>query len=151
MSLISAEDLILEANLGKQTDPAILEPHISSAEIEAKRILGEEMYGKAESYESSSLENEKKIFSEIKKGIIYLAMSYAVHSLNIETQGSGIVQIKGWDQSRSELLSRNDVNDLSNYFRSTGILFLQPYITEKANEGKTGSSIDTGNLYLGAL
>jgi len=138
-----------EANLGKQTDPAILTPHINSAEIELKKILGDEKYSLVEGYQTSINEAEAKVYSEVRKGAVYLAMSYAVHSLNIETQGSGLLKIKGWDQSRSELLSRDEVNDLSAYFRQTAMMFLQSHIPINNDEGK--DNIDMGGFYLGTV
>lgn len=151
MSIVSAEDLMNEANLGRQTDPAILAPHIDSASVELKRILGEEKFLQIESYQSSSIETEQKILSEVRKGAVYLAMSYAVHSINIETQGSGIVNVKGWNKSSSELLSRDEINDLSRYFRETAMLFLQPYIPGHPDgEDQTGD-LNLGGFYLGAL
>ena len=151
MAIISSEDLILEANLGKQTDPLILEPHIESAEIELKRILGNEKYAQIEEYHSSSVETEMKAFNEVRKGAVYLAMSYAVHSLNIETQGNGIVKAKGWNQSRSELLSKEEVNEMCHYFRTTAMLFLQPYIPDSAGKGEAKDNLDLNDIYLGAL
>jgi hypothetical protein len=76
-------------------------------------------------------------------------MSYAVHSLNIETQGSGLLKIKGWDQSRSELLSRDEIRDLSAYFRQTALMFLQPHIPDNSDGRK--DDIDMGNFYLGTV
>jgi hypothetical protein len=151
MSIISSDDLKLEANLGKQTDPAILEPHIESAEIELRKILGNEKYLLIEGYQLSTVESEKKILLEVKKGAVYLAMAYAVHSLNIETQGNGIVKIKGWDQSRSELLTGHEVKEMSDYFRSTAIIFLQPYIQSNSDSDNSGDSIDLGNSFMGVL
>lgn len=151
MSIISSEDLKQEANLGKQTDPSILEPHIESAEIELKRILGGEKYSQIEGYQLSTVESERKVLAEVKKGAVYLAMAYAIHSLNIETQGNGIVKIKGWDQSRSELLSADEVKDMSSYFRSTAMIFLQPHIPSNSNPDESGNSIDLGGRYMGVL
>jgi len=151
MSIISSDDLKLEANLGKQTDPAILEPHIMSAEIELRRILGNDKYLQIEGYQLSAVESEMKTLAEVKKGAVYLAMAYAIHSLNIETQGNGIVKVKGWDQSRSELLTRNEVKEMSNYFRSTAMIFLQPHIPSNNDPEKSGDSIDLGDSYMGVL
>lgn len=149
MAIISTEDLMLEANLGKQVDPLILAPHIESAEIELKKILGAEVYSRIERYQASGSVSELGIFSEVKKGGIYLAMSYAVHSLNIETQGSGFVKAKGWNQSRSELLSKEEVIEMSSYFRTTAMLFLQPYIVN--NDDGDKDNLNLGEFYLGAL
>ncbi len=151
MSIISSNDLMLEANLGKQTDPAILEPHIESAEIELRRILGTDKYSQIEGYQHSTVENEMKILGEVKKGAVYLALAYAVHSLNIETQGNGIVKVKGWDQSRSELLTRNEVKEMGQYFRSTAFIFLQPHIPSEIDPEQSGNTIDLGGSYLGVI
>jgi hypothetical protein len=149
MAIISTEDLMLEANLGKQVDPLILAPHIESAEIELKKIVGVERYSRIEGYQTSGSESELTIFNEVKKGAVYLAMSYAVHSLNIETQGNGIVKAKGWSQSRSELLSKEEITEMSSYFRTTAMLFLQPYIVETDEDDN--DSLNLGEFYLGAL
>lgn len=149
MAIISTEDLMLEANLGKQVDPLILSPHIESAEIELKKIMGADKYSQIESYQASGSESELQIFNEVKKGAVYLAMSYAIHSLNIETQGSGIVKAKGWNQSRSELLSKDEVNEMSSYFRTTAMLFLHPFIANADEDNK--DDLNLGEFYLGAL
>jgi hypothetical protein len=149
MAIISTEDVMLEANLGKQVDPLILAPHIESAEIELKKILGAGVYSRIEGYQASGNAGEMEIFSEVKKGGIYLAMSYAIHSLNIETQGNGLVKVKGWNQSRSELLSKEEVIEMSSYFRTTAMLFLQPYIVNDDEEEK--DNLNLGEFYLGAL
>lgn len=146
MSFISTEDLRSEANLGRQTDPALLLPHIESAEIELAKILGSERCGVIERMRDSLNAEERRIFGEVKKGAVYLAMSYAVNSLNMETQGNGMVKIKGWDQSRSELMTPAEIADMRKYLRDTAMLFIEPHI-EKPDNG----SIETGGFRMEAL
>jgi len=147
MAFISSGDLINEANLGKETNPKILMPHIETAEIELKRILGEEKYLRIESWQSSQNESETAVYREVKKGALCLAMSYAVISLNTETQGSGIVKSKGWGESKSELLGSDELNNLREYYRTTALSILSPHIPENTD----GKSIDMGTFSLGAL
>ena len=146
MSFISYDDLRNEANLGRQTDPLILIPHIESAEIELKKVLGSFRFDEVEKMRDSPDTEERRVFNEVKKGAVYLAMSYAVGSLNTETQGNGILKIKGWDESRSELMSQSEIADLRKYLRDTAMLFIEPHI-EKPDDG----SFDAGNFKLEAL
>ncbi len=148
MGIISSEDVINEANLGKETDPLILAPHIEAAEIELRKILGSEKYSQIESYQSTLNETERRTFNEVRKGAVYLAMAYAVHPLNINTQGGGIVKVKGWDKSKSELLNSSEADEMSRYFRETAMLFLKPYVPPSF---ETGDDIDTDDFFMGAL
>jgi hypothetical protein len=60
-----------------------------------------------------------------------------------------LLKIKGWDQSRSELLSRDEIRDLSAYFRQTAMMFLQPHIT--VGQGEQQDNIDMGGFYMGTV
>ena len=146
MSFISFDDLRYEANLGRQTDPAILIPHIESAEIELKKILGPVRYDEIEMMRDSTDTGERRVFDEVKKGAVYLAMSYAVNPLNTETQGNGILKITGRDESRSELMSQSEIAGLRKYLRDTALLFIEPHI-DKPDDG----SFDAGGFKMEAL
>jgi flagellar biosynthesis component FlhA len=150
----SIEDLINEGNLGSKTSEKILTPHLFSAELELRKAITTEKYDEYLEYKTSEDAEEKQVHATLKKAEINLALSYAVHALNIETQGSGIVRSKGWDQSRSDLLSRNEVKDLSEHFREIAMRLIQPYLPEDSttvNEDDTPDDIDTGSIMMSAI
>ena len=153
MAYAFTTDLINEGNLGKEIDENKLIPHIESAEIEIRKLIGDTLYDKLQDYQNSDVDSELRTYKIIVKAESILALSYAVHSLNIETQGNGLVGTKGWDQSRSELLSRNEINDLSSHFRTIAMDLLEPYLlqSEIPDDNDYTNDFDSGEMYLGAL
>jgi hypothetical protein len=67
---------------------------------------------------------------ECTKAECLLAFGYAIPFLNIETSGRGIVSSKGWDQSRSELMSQSQVDQLVEKVREQAMNLLSPYLPE---------------------
>lgn len=121
--LTSINQIKLEGNLPDTVKDEILAPHLTKAEIEMKNILSPDLYARIAALES---DNEDYITCAIAEA--NLALSYSIPSLNIETQGSGIVHSKGWDESRSELLSQQEVEKLQKYYRDVAMDFLKFYI-----------------------
>lgn len=113
---LPAEDVIPDGKL---------EAHLISAGIEVRRLLGEEVYETLLEEESET--DEQKLL-ECKKAEAILAMAYAVPALNIETSGSGIVTVKGWDETRSELMSQRELDQMITRLRDTAMLLLSPYL-----------------------
>ena len=105
-----------------------IEVHIETASIELKELLGETEYSNYES--AASDEAERKVLS---KAEALLTLYYAVPVMNIETQGTGIVRSKGWDESRSEMISWNEAKSLAEMFRDRAMKLIQPYLPEKDN------------------
>jgi len=147
----SIEAVINEGNLGSEITSEQITPHIKMAEIELKRLLGNK-YVTYASYENSSDETTKAIYEEIQKAAYNLALSYAVHTLNIETQGTGIIRSKGFDVSRSDLLSREEVKDLSEHFRNVAMRLLEPYLPQpELNEEEVQDNLNLGTMDISAI
>jgi len=146
----SIDEIINEGNLGTQINSEQIYPHVITAEIELKRLLGDN-YNIYSGYENSTNDNEKLIYEEIQKAAYNLALSYAVHALNIETQGSGIIRSKGFDVSRSELLSREEIKDLSEHFRSIAMKLLEPYLPRLVNDEDIQDQINLSNLDMSVI
>lgn len=117
-----------DGNLPDSLKDTKLSPHIDSAVIEVKRLLGYDEYDIIASYEDSEDPDELKQFTECQKAETLIALSIAIPILNIETAGSGIVLNKGWGDNRSELLSPGQAKDLAADFRARAMSLLGPYL-----------------------
>lgn len=102
---------------------AKLQPSLDFAVIEMARTLTADIYASAV---AASVTAQIRI--DCTKAEALLAVSYARPVMNIQTSGTGIVQSLGWDQSRSELMSRRDVEGLSEYFRGLALKLIAPYV-----------------------
>lgn len=159
MNFLTSPELVrLEGNLPNAVQDVALKPHIENASFEMRRLLGSDLYKSVCDYEDSgddSIDSFRQ--KECIKAETYLCLSYAVHSLNIETSGTGIVSSKGWGDSRSELLSQNEVNRLSTYYRDTAMTFLQSYLptdeTDTDDDGVDDSinSVNLGGTFMSAV
>ena len=112
-----------EGNLPDTIVDDKLDPHIAKAMIEVRKILTPDVYTEIEGKPDNDQGRTECSIAEAN-----LALVYAIPSLNIETQGSGIVRSKGWDQSRSDLLSQNEINALCDRYREIAMNLLSPYI-----------------------
>lgn len=105
-----------------------LEVHIETASLEMKELLGKDSYS---AYKAKNNDDEdRKVLS---KAEAFLTLYYAVPVFNIETQGTGIVRSKGWDESRSEMISWNEASQLAEMFRDRAMKLIQPYLPQKEN------------------
>jgi len=151
MSVLATGSKIREiGNLGSGVTDEMLTPHIAIAVVKLKAALSSTVYEAVVSYEGSTDADKAEEFDAVQQAENYLALSYAFHSLNVETQGSGIVRSKGWDSSRSDLMSRNEIKDLSEHYREIAYELIQPYIPEELDDDET-DVINTGNLYMAFL
>jgi hypothetical protein len=145
-----------EGNLDASIKDEKITPHLFKASVELKKILSADVYTKVESYKDSQVAAEKEMFDVCQIAEANLAMSYAVKVLNIQTQGNGLVRTQGWDQSRSENLSQNEVEKLSDHFRNVAMNLIDPYIPQSpaasSDDGTTSpSTLMTGSFALGAI
>lgn len=113
-----------EGNLPEKLKDGKLAPHLIKASIELKKILT------ADKYKELVEDNDSDDFETLSIAEANLALSYAVTSLNIETHGTGIVRSKGYDESRSDLLSQREVSELRDYYRKTAMDLIVPFITQ---------------------
>lgn len=144
--LASINQIKLEGNLPDTVKDEILAPHLTKAEIEMKTILSPGVYANLGTLEA---DNDDYITCSIAEA--NLALSYAIPSLNIETQGSGIVHSKGWDESRSELLSQSEVEKLQKYYREVAMDLLESYIPQNDAADKPVDGIRGANYKLSAI
>ena len=144
--LTSINQIKLEGNLPDSVKNEILAPHLTKAEIEMKIILSPDVYTKVGSLEA---DNDDYITCSIAEA--NLALSYAIPSLNIETQGSGIVHSKGWDESRSELLSQTEVEKLQKYYRQVAMDLLKFYTPTNESANRFSYEINGSNYKISAI
>jgi len=120
-----------EGKLPASLADELILPHLQTGVVLLKNAIGEEKYNALFALGA----NDSK-FLLCRKAETFFSLSVLVHALNIETAGAGIVRIKGWDESRSELLSRFELNDLSKHFRKLAYEVLtqlnEPINTEDA-------------------
>jgi hypothetical protein len=120
-----------EGNLPDSTvlPDAKLTPHLVSASIELSRLITSTVYTATIALAGTA---QQKI--DLKKAEALLALSYAIIPLNIETSGTGIVRSKGFDASRSELLSQSEAQALAEEFRERAMKLVSPYFPEPEDE-----------------
>jgi hypothetical protein len=135
-------------NLPDSVDEKVLRPHAFMAENEIRKILSDEVYDALPDLDD---DNRKKIACDLAEA--NLAFSYALPSLNIETQGTGIVRTKGWDQSRSDMLSQSEIESLQEKYKTVAMDLLQPYIPqpEPVDDETPVDEVIGGNYSLSAL
>lgn len=140
-------DLITEGNLGKGTSPEVLLPHIETAIIETKLMIGADQFNTI-----AELTSDKEENIILKKAVTNLALSYAVHAMNIETNGKGIVRATGFNESRNELLSRNEVKDLSEHFKSIATKLFQQFLpVEESTEDNPADEVNLGCGFMSSI
>ena len=136
-----------EGNLPDTIKDEKLKPHAVKAEIEIKKILTSAKYAEIEAKGSNDDD-----FTTVAIAEANLALSYAVTSLNIETHGSGIVRSKGFDESRSDLLSQNEVERLREYYRTVAMDLLRPFIPQvESTEEEPSDIVRNANYTMVAL
>lgn len=142
-------------NLGKELDGDILVPHLLWAEMEMKRKLTDKVYALIEGYKAESDVTKKRQADECAMAEAYLTLSSAIHSLNIETQGNGVVSVKGWGDTRSELASRATIKDLAQHWYDKAMSLISPYIpaSEISEDDEDGEAndIDLGSSYMSVI
>lgn len=128
-------------------DDSVLATHITKAVIEMKKILTEDKYEYI-----SELDEEDDAYLACSLAEANLALHYAIPALNIETAGTGIVRSKGWDQSRSDLLSQGEVDRLIERYKNTAMNLLGPYIPQaEIDADEDAEELRGSNYYIAAL
>lgn len=136
-----------EGNLPASIDDTVLATHIVKAVIEMKKILTEDKYKYI-----ADLDEEDDAYLACSLAEANLALFYAIPALNIETAGTGIVRSKGWDQSRSDLLTQGEVDRLIERYRNTAMNLLGPYIPQvESTEDNPADEVKGSNWYIAAL
>jgi len=138
--LTSIQQIKSEGGLPDSLTDDKLQPHLLKASIEMKKILTAAVYNATEELNQ---DDEQYISCQIAEA--NLTLYFAIPSLNMETQGNGIVRSKGWDQSRSDLLSQNEVTKLQEYYKGVAMDLLKPYIPTTVDTTKV--EYDTYTLF----
>lgn len=140
-----------EGNLSSSVLDDQLEQSIKLASIEVKKLLTAEVYTEVESEAGDNTDR----YLECSQAAANLAMSYAVITLNIETAGTGIVRSKGFGETRSELLSQNEAQRLSDHFRQIAMNLLKPYLPayegDPDDDDDDDDILEAGSISLGAI
>lgn len=148
-TICSLTDIKSEGNLSLVAD-ALLQPHLDKAELELRKKLTTAEYDIVVAL-GSTIEKKR----ELIKAEANLALSYAVHSLNISTNGIGLMSSKGFGDSRSEILSGQEVENLSKHYRKIYDDFVTPYaynVTIDLDTDVTSDDIlNTGNTSFIAI
>jgi hypothetical protein len=129
-------------------EDSILEPHLIRASIEMKKIISSAKYAELAAKEDDDEDLIACALAEAK-----FANYYAAPSLNTETQGSGYIQTKGWDQSRSDMMRQDELEKLRQKHYDDAMDLLQPYITqpEPVDDETPVDEVIGGNYRLSAL
>lgn len=139
-----------EGNLPASVPDKKLIPHINTAMLELRKLVTTEVYETVLGNSKSVDADELLQYEIFKKSESNLTLSFAVYSLNLETQGEGFVKIKGWDSSRSEVLSQNDIDKLSAHFRAVAVNLIEDYLPgyeddEDTDEDESDDIFFSGN------
>lgn len=135
-----------EGNLPETIRDGKLVPHLAKATIEMKKILT------AAVYDEKVADTDSDDFETLAIAEANLALSYAVTSLNIETHGTGIVRSRGFDESRSDLLSQSEVERLREYYRNIAMDLIVPFIPQpESTEEDPSTEVIGGNYRMSAL
>jgi hypothetical protein len=157
LSTLSSESSVRsECNLPTTVKDDMLSPHIISAAIEVRRLLGDDLYDEilAEAFTDELPQSDPNIDLNNGAGTLdlndastdkvravdcckaenILAFAYALPYLNIETSGRGIVRAKGWDSSRSELMSVGEIRTMVTDLREQAMNLLNPYLPVEDND-----------------
>lgn len=135
-----------EGNLPLTIKDDKLQPHLDKASIELRKLLTDDKY---DEYANDVKSDNYEI---LKIAEANLALSYAVTSLNIETHGSGIVRSKGWDESRSELLSQSELDKLREYYRNIAMKMVAPFLPQpEVAEDEEASEVVGSTFRMSAL
>lgn len=125
---------------------AILQTFLDTAVIEMKRLLTSDVYT-AVVAEASTV--QRKI--DCTKAEAILAFAHAIPSLNVETSGTGIVSVKGWDQSRSEVLSVTESERLSDLYRSKAMMLIGPWLPVVEAGDDDDDQVSVGTIAMVAV
>lgn len=117
------EQVRLEGNLPDTVEDCILNPLITKAVNDMKKIITAAKYAEIAALED---DHEDKVICAIAEA--NLTLYYAIPVLNIETHGTGIVTSKGWGKSKSDVASQNDIEKQKKHFKNTAMSLLKPYI-----------------------
>ena len=129
-------------NLPASITDGLIGPQIAIAKRDIVRMIGQDNYDLYVGYNGSSDEEQQIIFDDIKQAEANLTMYYLIPVMNIQTAGSGIVRVKGWDQSRSEILSGSDVESLQDHFKEVAMGFLTDYLLPYTGDPNTEEDDD---------
>ena len=129
------------------TPDAKIQPALDLAVIEMGRLLTLAVYVAIVADTGS----QRK--TDCTKAEAILAFAHAIPSLNVETAGAGIVTSKGWDQSRSTVLSVNETKSLVQVFRQKALMLLSPYMSVPADDeyGDDSGYRSFGSLSMAAV
>jgi hypothetical protein len=144
--LTNPEQVKQEGNLPETINDEKLETHIIKAVLEMKKIITVDKYEEIKNLDANDDDYITCSLAEAN-----LTIAYALPSLNIETQGAGIVRTKGWDESRSDLLSQNELTKLCQHYRDVAMDLLKPFIPQVESTDIPADEVTGGNWKLTAL
>jgi hypothetical protein len=124
-------------------------PHIETASIEIRKLVTNAVYDETLAMANTDDDDEKLQYETFVKAESNLALAYGIFKLNIETTGKGIVKIKGWDASRSEVLNQNELNNLSSQFRDVALKLLEDYLPAYEDDESTDEDESDDIYYSG--
>ncbi len=147
-TLATVENIREEGNLKNIIEDTQIQPHLTKASIEVKRLLN---YKDADGnyinvYNTIINESNTDRKKDCTIAEANLALSLAVFSLNIETAGDGIMQSKGFGETKNSLLSFDAVSQLSEHYKSIALNLINPHLP--ADEGGEVSGV---GYLVGAL
>lgn len=119
--MVSSVELIkYEANLLNLSNDLLIQPHLNTAELKVKSIIGNKRYSEIADMDQNSFE-----YKILQKSETYLAISFLLVSVNINYSGGGLIIINQEDTRTQQYLSGSEINSLHSHFFEIGIKFAE--------------------------
>lgn len=119
--MVSSVELIkYEANLLNLSNDLLIQPHLNTAELKVKSIIGNKRYSEIAGMDQNSFE-----YKILQKSETYLAISFLLVSVNINYSGGGLIIINQEDTRTQQYLSGSEINSLHSHFFEIGVKFAE--------------------------
>lgn len=157
MDVLATVELVrAEGNLPESLAAEKLQPHLDSASIRMRRLLSASKYNRCLKWKKGDEEatpDQLIILNDITKAEAILTVGVALPVLNIDTMGEGIVSSKGFDQSKSQLLSQTELAALAKVFEDKAMMILEPHLPQRASQRNNGEGgyVNAGGLSMGSV
>lgn len=122
---LSASDFLATVNLPADTKTAFFTAHMPRALGWIEGITESDAFEQATDEDGS---DDEALTAAFRLGFAFYLLSETVELLNLKTIGAGIVTSTGFDSSRSELLSVDNVAKLRQMLERRALESLQSYL-----------------------
>jgi len=141
-------------NIPTVDDEATVEAFFPQARKEVKKFMGKELYELFASGDewAADADYDDTDTELMQTAEAYMVLAYAVGPLNVNSSGAGFVKSTGFGDSRKEVLSQNDISELSFEYRKRAEELLEDYVTDTdTDEDCNPDTVQAGSLKMSAI